>query len=90
VKTFSSQPGQAWLVDVLVVRVDHHDAGGVAVQQAPQPVGHQRPAGAAPQHDDSLSHDPALPPRVPQALEALVLANRADRPRVPGPGRGAE
>jgi len=78
------------LVDVLVVGVDHDDVGGVAVQQAPQPVGRQRPAGAAAQHDDSLAHDLTLPPRVPQAVEALVLVSRADRPGVPGPGRDAE
>jgi len=44
----ATDPALAWLVEVLIVGIDHQDVGGVAVQQAPQPVGQQRPAGTAP------------------------------------------
>jgi hypothetical protein len=51
---------QARLVHVLVVGIDDDDLHRVTVQQPPQPVSQQRPAGAAAQDHDSL-HSSMLP-----------------------------
>jgi hypothetical protein len=39
---------QAWLVQVLVIRIDDNNLGGIAVEQAAQPVSDERPPGTAP------------------------------------------
>ena len=50
---------QARLVDVLVIGIDDDDLGGAA-KHAAQPVGDQRPAGAAAQDHNPLAHDPRV------------------------------
>ena len=47
---------QAGLVDVPVVLVDHRDHGLALREQAPQPVGAQRPARTAAQDHNPMSH----------------------------------